>query len=74
MTPDDLAPRDRCQRGALDSKCAISYFFSIFFSGSAFTTGSSIVQGETLPSFHAAKEKVTFALPRPAPSGTRTGP
>src|SRR5262249_12208529 len=28
----------------------------------------------TFPSFHAANENVTFALPKPASSGTRTGP
>jgi hypothetical protein len=28
----------------------------------------------TLPSFQESKENVTFAMPRPASSGTRTGP
>lgn len=37
-------------------------------------TGRSMVLGETRASFQAEKENVTFAPPRPASSGTRTGP
>jgi hypothetical protein len=32
------------------------------------------VLGATCPSFQASNENVTFAMPRPASSGTRTGP
>ncbi len=61
-----------------------SYFFSSFFStgfGSAgfdssfsgSTIGTSKVAGATFPSFQGT-DTVTFALPLPASSGTRTGP
>jgi hypothetical protein len=32
------------------------------------------VLNATFPSFHDRKEKVSFAMPKPASSGTRTGP
>jgi hypothetical protein len=32
------------------------------------------VAGDTFPSFHAANETVTLALPLAASAGTRTGP
>src|SRR5438132_271449 len=47
---------------------------SALLADSGFTTGSSTVLDATFPSFQDRKEKVSFAMPKPASSGTRTGP
>ena len=54
----------------------LTHFFTsgLLSACSGFSTRSSIVLAFTLTSFHALKENVTFATPRPASSGTRTGP
>jgi hypothetical protein len=42
--------------------------------GSGATTGTSYVALATLATFQPGNDNVTFALPLPASSGTRTGP
>ena len=51
-----------------------AHFDSAFLTESGATTGSSIVLEATFPSCHVSNEKVSFAVPKPASSGTRTGP
>jgi hypothetical protein len=58
---------------AADGAHASAYFRSLL-SRSGASTGIAKVDEATWPSFQAAKENVTRALPRPASSGTRTGP
>ena len=46
----------------------------VFFLAAASTTGISTVADTTRPSFQSSNDRVSFAVPRPASSGTRTGP
>jgi hypothetical protein len=57
---------------ASESSTIGSHFPSLPFPGSS--TGRSIRVGITWPSFQLANEITSCAFPRPAPSGTRTGP
>ena len=67
----------RAVEGDLSTESFSSLSFhldSALLADSGFTTGSSIMLDATFRSFQDRKEKVSFALPKPASSGTRTGP
>ena len=66
--------RDRTPFSSSISVPGAGAHFAPFPGGCGFWSGSSTVDGATFPSFQAANENVTLALPIPASSGTRTGP
>src|SRR5262249_39738875 len=58
----------------LAARFTLRYGAVTYFAGFPSTTDISTVAGATRPSFQSSNDRITFARPMPASSGTRTGP